>query len=96
MATTVARNAEQSVTLATTVTQLTGISMPAPKKLIVYESDVDVYVVTLSTATDGGALPSTGRAKFAASKLPIEYDVSPFGFVGLAGSASGTCRIEVR
>jgi hypothetical protein len=88
-------NVELPVTLATTVTQLTCAS-GTMRKLVIYESDVDVYVVTLSGTADGGALPSTGRPKFAASALPIEYDVSPFGFVGLAGVSAGTCRIEVR
>lgn len=95
MAQAVTPNVELPVTLATTVTQLTCASGPF-RKLVIYESDVDVYVVVLGSATDGGALPATGRPKFSSSALPIEYDVSPFGFVGLAGSSAGTCRIEVR
>lgn len=90
------RNTERSITLATTVTQLTGFGSPPPKRILITESDVAVYVVTLSTTTDGGALPSTGRVKFATTALPIEYDVSPFGFLGLAGESAGTCRVELR
>lgn len=93
MAATISQGVEAAVTLATTVTRLT-ITGPA-KTIVIYESDVDVYIVTAGTA-DGGALPSTGRPKFLSTALPIEYDISPFGPIGLAGSASGTCRIEVR
>lgn len=94
MAQAVTPGVELPVTLATTVTQLTSAS--GMRKLVIYESDVDVYVVVKSGTADGDALPSTGRPKFSSSALPIEYDVSPFGFVGLAGASAGTCRIEVR
>lgn len=96
MATTITRNLEQAVTLATTVTQLTGFGSPPPRTLLVSESDVDVYVVVKPGTADGDALPSTGRVKFKTTDMPITYDVSPYGFIGLAGSAAGTCRVELR
>lgn len=87
---------ELAVTLATTVTQLTGSLVPFARSILVLESDVDVYVVTLKGTADGGALPSTGRKKFATTALPIEVSLVGAGFVGLAGSSAGTCRVELR
>jgi hypothetical protein len=88
---------EESVTLATSVTQLTVPSGQGPmRSIVVWESTVDVYVVVSPTATDGGALPDSGRPKLSSSSLPIEYDVSHARFVGVAGASSGTARVEVR
>lgn len=87
---------ELAVTLATTVTKLTGSKVPFARSILILESDVDVYVVTSKSATDGGALPSSGRKKFSSSALPLEVSVVGAGFLGLAGSAAGTCRIELR
>lgn len=90
----VSLGAEGSLSLATTVTLLTGLG---PAKVIeLLTCDVDVYVVTSPTATDGGALPASGRTLFSASVLPAVYDIAQFGTVGLAGSASGTLRYMVR
>ena len=87
------------VTLAATVTQLTlPASYPANRKIrtvVIYESDVDLYVVT-HNATDGAALPATGRVPFAAAALPVEYDIGEAAFVGLAGTGAGACWVEVR
>lgn len=94
MATALVLGVEAPVSLTTSVVQISGVS--AAKKLLIYESDVAVYVVVSSSATDGGALPASGRPKFATTALPIEYDISPFGFVGLAGASAGTCRVEFR
>lgn len=89
----------RAVTLAATVTQLTLPAALPPSRqirtLVIYESDVDLYVVT-SGAADGGALPATGRVPFASTALPVEYDVGAAGFVGLAGAGAGTCWVEVR
>lgn len=96
MASTMTRNVAKDVTLATTVTQLTGFGSPPPKTIIISKSDVAVYLVTLSTVTDGGALPATGYHEFATTSLPITFDVSPYGFIGLAAASSGTARVELR
>lgn len=85
--------AEQSLSLATTVTKLTGVGQAKVIELI--SCDVDVYVVTADVA-DGAALPASGRSLFAASALPIAYDVAQFGSLGLAGASAGTLRYMVR
>jgi hypothetical protein len=87
-------NVEAPVTLGTTVSQLSGIS--GAKSLILWESDVDVYVVLSPSATDGGALPSTGRPLISTSVMPFEIDISPYGFVGVAAASAGTARVEAR
>ena len=85
---------EQAVTLATTVT----LCLPTKpvRTLVVYSSDVLLYLVT--GVADGAALPSTGRRLLAAAAItdPIEHDISAYGAWGLAGSGSGTARVEVR
>lgn len=93
MAVAATKNAEQAVSLATTVTRITGTGQC--KTLLLYESDVDVYVVT-SDVADGAALPSAGRVKFTAAKLPVEFNIAPYGYIGLAGASAGTVRCEFR
>lgn len=87
---------EQAVPLATTVNVVTAVDgSGAPTRattIAIYESDVDVYIVTKQVA-DGAALPDQGRPKF--TVFPVEYRL-PSGFVGLVGSGAGTCRAEVR
>ena len=83
---------EQPITLATTVTQITGTS--SCRRLIIYETTVDLYLVTKAVA-DGAALPSTGRPKVCLStERLIEIDISGRGFIGLAGTGAGTARVE--
>lgn len=87
---------ELAVTLATTVTKLTGSKVPFAKTLVLMESDVDVYVVTSKAASDGGALPSSGRKKIEAADMPMPVDITGAGFIGVAGTSAGTCRLELR
>jgi len=94
MATTLTPGVEAPVTLATTVELLTVPS--SVRTLVIWESDVGVYVVT--GAADAAALPSTGRRHVGTvtAGSPIEIDISAYGAVGLAGTGSGTARVEVR
>lgn len=85
---------EQPITLATTVTLVTGVG--AARKLLILESDQDVYLVTLKGTADGGALPSTGRLLFDAAILPVEVDIAGYGLIGFAGALAGTARVEFR
>ncbi len=86
-------NTEQPVTLATTCTRINGVGQA--RWLVLYESDVDVYVVTAEVA-DGAALPSTGRAKIEAANMPQEINIAAYGYLSLAGSGAGTVRAEFR
>jgi hypothetical protein len=92
VATALSLGVEAPVTLATTVGELTGIG--SAKWLVIWESDVDLYVVTGSS--DNAALPSTGRRKVPTSILPFAIEIGGYGFVGLAGSSAGTARVEAR
>lgn len=54
---------------------------------------VDVYIVTKAGAT----VADEGRLVQKASiDTGFQFDISPFGFLGLAGSAAGTVRVELR
>lgn len=92
MATALEMGVEGPVTLAATVTELTGIS--GANWLLIWESDVDLYIVTGSS--DGAALPSTGRRLIPTTILPFAYDIGSYGFIGLAGDGAGTARVEAR
>ncbi len=83
----------QTITLATTVTQITGSGQA--KTITLWESDVDVYVVTSKSVADGGALPSSGRRPVAAASMPIDIDISGAGFLGLAGASAGDLHFEL-
>lgn len=87
---------ELPVTLATTVTKLTGSKVPFARSLLLLSSDVGVYVVTNKSAADGGALPDTGRKLIAADDMPIEISLVGVGFIGVAGESAGECRLELR
>lgn len=95
---------QRAVTLAATVTQLSGFAYPAgphhgskmARTLVVWESDVDVYVVTGSV--DGATLPSVG-ARLIGTVIkgsPVEIAIDPSKFLGIAGSGVGTASCEVR
>lgn len=86
-------NAQQTVTLATTVTRLTGTGQV--RTLVLLSCDVDFYVVTGDVA-DGASLPGAGRYPFTASKLPITLDVAPYGYIGVAGASAGSLVMEAR
>lgn len=81
---------EDSVTLATTQTTITGVDNAT--ELTVWESDTNLYVVT-HAPSDGAALPSNGRFRIPTSALPITVSLSEYGPVALAGAATGTCRV---
>ena len=93
MATAVPLNTVTDVTLgaAEAVEQLTlGVGA---RWLILWESDVDVSIVTVSdgTAADDGRLVPA-----AAMDGGWQLDIAGYGFIGLAGSGAGTCRVEIR
>lgn len=93
MATACVLGVEQAVTLATTVTLITGIGRA--RRLIIYDTDVDLYLVTLTGTADGAALPSTGREMVkSTSGFPVELDIQGYGTIGLAGASSGTARVK--
>ena len=94
MAKSLTRCVPDDVTLATSMIELT-IERPA-SSLVIYESDVAVYVVT--QGADGGALPATAYRPLGTvtAGQPVEIDISPYGIVLLAGSGAGTARVEVR
>lgn len=97
MATALTRGFEGPVSLdGANVEQLTLASGGTPRTLIVWEATADVRIVVHPTATDGGALPSTGRGLVPTGSMPFEYDVSPFGFVGLYAATAATARVELR
>lgn len=83
----------QTITLATTVTEITGAAMA--RTITIWESAVDLYVVTLKGTADGGALPSSGRRKISSSALPVEISIAGAGFLGLAGASAGDCHFEL-
>ena len=83
----------QTATLATTVSQVTGAG--AAKTITIWESDVDLYVVTSKAVADGDALPSAGRRKISSSALPVEISIAGAGFLGLAGASAGDCHFEL-
>jgi hypothetical protein len=83
---------EQPLTLAETVSVITGTS--DARLLIVYETTVDLYLVTKAVA-DGAALPATGRPKVCLStERLVVIDIAGRGFLGVAGTAAGTARVE--
>jgi hypothetical protein len=92
VATPLSMGVEGPVSLLTTVNELTGIS--TAKWLVIWESDVELYVVTGSS--DGASLPSTGRRKVPTAILPFAIEIGGYGFVGLAGASAGTARVEAR
>jgi len=89
---------EGPITLATTVTQLVVVNTSeAPKTIVLWESDVDVYVVATSLAgvADGGTLPDLDRRKVPAAVMPAEVSIAGKRFIGLAGEDAGTARFEL-
>lgn len=99
MATALVLGEIEDVTLgaASAVEQLTGIAQA--KWLILYppasgDQLVDVAIVTRS----GGSVAADGRwvPKETIDLGGYPFDISPYGFVGLAGSAAGSVRVEVR
>lgn len=94
----------QDFTLATTVTQvkatpqgrMTGSAVV--KQIFIQSADTDVIVVTSPEATDGGAVPATGSTTILEASAALgTFDVQPgYRFLGLAGGAAGTARIELR
>lgn len=97
MATTVPLGVITDVTLgaAEAVETITGAG--SADWLILWPIDggqvVDVYVITKS----GGTANADGRF-VAATTIDggWQFDISPFGFLGLAGSAAGSVRVELR
>ena len=86
---------EDAVTLGSTINRITGDAVKYGSTLLIFESDVGVYVVAGDDA-DGAALPSTGRELYASSVMPVEIDLSSFGGqLALAGDASGSCRAKI-
>lgn len=76
---------------AKAVNQLTGLG--AAEWLILWESDVEVHIVTKS----GGTADADGRPVPVASITGgYSIRIRDYGFVGLAGETAGTVRIEVR
>lgn len=93
MATTIPSGVPTDVTLAA-ASAVETLTLPAGAKwLILWACTVDVSIVTVAggTATANGRLVPTASI---AGGYPI--DISPFGFVGLAGASAATCRVEVR
>lgn len=80
---------EDSVTLATTQTLITGVDEAA--WLTIDTSDVDVYITHVSPS-DGAALPASGRWYVPASAMPYSRYIGAHGAVSLAGSGAGTCQ----
>lgn len=98
-------NTESAFTLATTCTLLTPVwpahkrrlhGDPKPRTLVVYSSTTGVYIVT--GVADGAALPTEGRRDIGTvtAGSPLEFDITPYDTILLAGAASGTARIEIR
>lgn len=93
MATSVPAGTLTDVTLAA-ASAVETLTLPVGAQwLILWECSVDVYIVTVS----GGTAATNGRLVPAASIVGgYPFDISCYGFVGLAGSAAGTCSVEIR
>lgn len=87
------------VSVNTTVKQITGVlrgtdnPTSSVEALSLQEPSTDIYVVTASEATDGGALPTEGIWKVVAGD-DFYMDLDGVSFVGLA-AASGTGTVRV-
>lgn len=105
-------NEEVAVTLAATCTQLVPVFRagqtylsgrnPRVGSLVVYESDVGVYLILIprggTAVADGAALPTANRRNIGTitAGSPFEIDVTPYETILIAGTGAGTARLEFR